>query len=246
MKIKITDIDVFDELIKSVVKIVPDVKFVISNENVQVKVINGSQTIRAFFESDCMTVDNDEVVEICFKDILTLKKSVDLIKTVEDEDECELDFDGSFISYKNDVKFKLKVVKPEIIEQYVTTDIKTKLKKVFSFDIESDDIKQVLQCANIVSDSDSKIYISTNENGKVIAEVDDQTNRMSNSIGIPISDDLDGTIDKPVALTIDNFQAINTLPSDDIVVRYTDKSVFDVKSSSDNIKLYMIITTIKG
>jgi hypothetical protein len=139
-------------------------------------------------------------------------------------------------------------VKSEIIEQYITTEIKTKLEPVFSFNTTDETIKQVVQCSNIVNNPDAKIYISKNKEN-IIAEVDDAQNKMSNSIAVPISDDFDGEIGKPVALTVENFLALNTLkPLDEINVTYTDKSVFEVRvvDDTDFIELYMIITTVKG
>lgn len=244
MKIKINDISNFDELIKAVTKLVPDAQFEVNAEGVKIKVINESQTIRAYFTSDCMT--STEEVTFCFKDLQNLKKSVDLISSIEDETECILDFNKTFLSYSEDVKFKLKVVKSDIIEQYITKDITTELKEVFKFTTEPMQIKQVLQCANIVNDSDSKVYFSESD-GKVICEVDDKTNTMANSVGIPISEDLAGDIENPIAMTIDNFQSVAILPGDDIELTYTDKNVFEVRCNYDDaIDLYMIATTLKG
>jgi hypothetical protein len=247
-KIKINDIGVFNKMITSVSKIVQDAKFIFTKDgDVKVNVINSAQTIRAFFTAKGI-VEVDEEIEFCFKDILTLKKSIDLISKFECCEDAVLDFDGTFISYKNEVKFKLKAVKSEIIEQYITTEIKTKLEPVFSFNTTDETIKQVVQCSNIVNNPDAKIYISKNKEN-IIAEVDDAQNKMSNSIAVPISDDFDGEIGKPVALTVENFLALNTLkPLDEINVTYTDKSVFEVRvvDDTDFIELYMIITTVKG
>jgi hypothetical protein len=243
MNIKINDIEVFDELIKSVVRIVPDAQFEVDREGVKLKVINDSQTIRAFFKSDCMIAD--EPVTFCFKDLLNLKKSVDLISSIEGETECELDFNNTFLVYKNDVKFKLKVVKSDVIENYITADITAELKEIFSFETEPENIKQVIQCTNIVNDTDCRVYFSQSDD-KVICEIDDKTNVMANSVGVPISDSITGEIDKPIAMSIDNFQAFSILPCDNIEVTYTDKNVFEIKCNYENsIELYMIATTLK-
>lgn len=244
MNININDIEIFDTLVKAVVRVVPDAQFEVDSEGVKIKVINESQTIRAYFKSGCMT--SEEPVKFCFKDILNLNKSVGLIASIEDESECDLEFNNSFLSYSNDVKFKLKVVKPDIIEQYITTDISTKLNEVFSFETDPQKIRQVLQCTNIVNDSDSKVYFSE-QNGKVICEIDDKNNTMANSVGVPVSDDLNGSIENPVPMTIENFQSFAILPADEIKVTYTDKSVFEVRCDYESsIELYMIATTLKG
>jgi len=244
MIININDIEVFDELIKAVVRIVPDAQFEVDSEGVQLKVMNDSQTIRAYFKSDCMT--SKEAVTFCFKDLLNLKKSVGLIAAIEDEVQCDLEFNNTFLTYKNDVKFKLKVVKPDIIQDYITEDIKTKLKSVFSFETEPEFIKQVIQCTNIVNDNDCKVYFTQSED-KVICEIDDKMNTMANSVGIPVSDNIEGSIDKAIAMSVDNFQAFSVLPADTININYTDKNVFEVRSKfDDSIELYMITTTLKG
>lgn len=244
MKITINDIEVFDELVKAIVRIVPDAQFELTTEGVQVKVMNDSQTIRAYFKSDCMTASED--VTFCFKDLLNLKKSVNLVSNIEGETSCIMDFNKSFLAYKNDVTFKLKVVKPDIIEQYITKDITTKLESVFNFVTEPENIRQVIQCTNIVNDSDSKVYLSET-NDKVICEIDDKTNKMANSIGVPISNEIDGTIESPIAMTVENFQSFAILPVDEIFVSYTDKSVFEIKCNYENsIELYMISTTVKA
>ena len=243
MKLQVNDIEVFNEMLKSIVKIVPDAQFVVNSEKVEVKVINDSQTIRAFFTSTSLTCDED--VTFCFKDVINLKKSIELIVNIEDESDCELEFNGSFISYANDVKFKMKVVKSDIIDQYITTDISTKLKKEFSFSMEPDKIRQVIQCTNIVNDPDSKVYFSCADDN-VICEIDNKTNKMANSVGIPIADDLDGEIENPIIMSVDNFQSFGVLTSDEIEITYTDKNVFEIRSEyEDSIQLYMIATTLK-
>jgi len=246
MNIKINDIEIFDELIKAVVRIVPDAQFEINAEGVNLKVINDSQTIRAFFKSDCMT--SDENVTFCFKDLLNLKKSVDLIPMIEGDNECEIKFNKSFLEYKSDVKFKLKVVKSDIIENYITKDITAELAPLFTFETETENIKQVIQCTNIVNDNDCKVYFSKSDEDKVICEIDDKTNTMANSVGIPISDDIDVDIDKPIAMSIDNFQSFAILPGADVInVCYTDKNVFEIRCNyQDSIELYMIATTLKA
>jgi len=247
MKITVKNIAAANSFMAAAMRIVPDGKFIFSKGSCNLKMINESQTIRAFLSTDAMAADEDG--EFSFQDISKLHKSIGLIAAVEDKTSTDIEFDGAFVKYKADVNFKLRTVKPEIIERYVTNDITAKLEEVYSFTTSSDLIKRALQCTAIVNDADSKVYFSKSGK-KVVAEIDDKKNKLANNIAVPIAHDMEGNLTEVVAITLDNFKSFNLIPADKINVSYTDKKVFVIKSEQEvescKIQLYLISTTIKG
>ena len=247
MKISVKNLAAAIAFIAAAMRVVPDGKFIFSKGGCSLKMINEAQTIRAFLSTD--SVHGDEDSEFAFQDMSKLHKSLSLISNVENKTACELEFDGSSVRYASDVDFKLKVVRPDIIERYVTQDITAKLSKVYSFSTTSDLVKRALQCTAIVNDPDSKVYFSKS-GSKVLAEIDDKKNSLANRVAVPISDSIDGCLSEAAAITLDNFKSFNLLTSNKIDVTYTDKRVFEIRSEQTvedhKISLYLISTTIKG
>lgn len=254
MKLAVKNVKGFELFLKSIIKIIPSMdegcKFTVTNKETKVNILNGSRSVRAFFTTDALTTVSDKKIEFCFKNIATLIKSISLISNIEDEDEVELDFTGTFLKYENSVKFKLKTCKDDDVRMYMTEERKTKLDPVFSFETSPLQIKRVLDNVNICGNTDAKLYLSKNENDEVLAEVDDKTSEYSNSVGIPISDEIDGDINEVICIFLDNFALFNIVPSDEISVTYNKQKVLVVESEMDyddiTIKMDMITSTAKG
>jgi len=224
-------------------------KFVVGPESTEVNLITEDQGIRAFFKTDGIVAE--DLVEFCFQDLSKLKKSINLIASIEALDEVDLDFNGTFISYKGDVKFKLKTVKEDVVAQFVSTKLKSSLETIYTFNVTAESIKQVIQCFNIVNNQDAKVYLSLSDDGKkIIAEVDNKLEQYTNSVGIPISDEIEGTVSQGVCVLLKHFELFKVIPTSIIKVSYTDKKVLKIESTSEtadcDISLVMISSIVKG
>lgn len=247
MLLNINNIDIFLSFLDCISRNVPSCKFIISKEKTNVYAINGSKTVRVIISTNSLTANED--IEFCFNDIIKLKQSITLIRNINKQNKCDLSFDKTYISYDNNVKFKLKIIKEDIIIKYISSDIKTEVKYNYVFDTNSSYIKNILSNINIVNITDSKIYFSCKDK-LIIAEVDDKTNNICDSIGLPIGVLKEGTLDKVVCIPIESFKAFNTLTSDKIQIGLANNITFivEVKTVSDNnfIDLKILCPILKG
>lgn len=251
MDFVIKDIDTMLVFLRSVLQVVPGqiagAKFEIGTEITEVKVVNESKTVRSYFSTNVITANEDTI--FYFQDITKLLKSITLIRDIEDNNTATLQFDGQFLRYNNNVKFKLKVVKSEAVERYCTNPITTKLTPIYSFITSQDKIKKIIQCTGIVDDTEARVYLSKHNKG-IIAEIDDKRNKLTDSVGLPISDNVTGDVTEVVCVNFDNFRLFTILPSENIVVILTDKRVITVNSNYTNsdkyIDMNMICSLSKG
>lgn len=249
MKLKVKNVEGFAEFLSSVIKIVPSCKFCLTPSGCRISAINDNKTIRAFFATDALSAD--EECDFSFVELSTLLKAVKLISEVGELTESELNFDGSFISHAGKVKFKLKVSKAEAVERFITSELKTDLQPAFSFATTSDVIRRISSLLSIAQEDSSRVYFSKNGDD-VIAEMDDKTNAMANSVALPISNESDGDF-KVTAVSYANFKLFGVLDAA-VKVTYTTASVFDVKSTctvgeKDNetkIGMRLICASVKG
>lgn len=247
MILNINNISVFSTFLDCISRNVPSCKFFINSQETNVYCINDSKTVRLILNTNSITSDED--VNFCFNEIVKLRQSVNLIKNVNNIDSCQLNFDNTFISYNNNIKFKLKVIKEDIILKYISQNIKTELKYNYKFNTTSSYIKSILSNINIVNNSNSKIYFSCKDN-LVIAEIDDKTNNICDSLGIPIGKLTEGVIDKVVCIPIESFKAFNTLNSDSIHVGLANNisMIIDTKITENDffINLKILCSILKG
>ena len=230
-KIQVKDVDTFLLLLSSLLRIIPSCKFIVNDKGIKVRIITESKGMRGFFVSDCAI--SEQPTEFCFGDLSKFFKSATLIKTIEDNNQCEFKFDGTFLSYDNQVKFKLKTIKEDRIARFISpTDITTTFDSQYSFKTSDATIKKVLQCVNIVDDSESKVYFSKNKHG-LVCEVDNKLNKMSDSIGLPIctTKSIKGDVNSVVQTTLDNFRSFGILPSKSVNINITKQKIIIVDSA---------------
>ena len=255
-KIQIKDTESFLLLLSSLLRIIPSCKFIINSDGIKTRFITESKGLRGVFTSDCVVCD--QAIDFCFNDLSKFFKSVSLIKNVEQVDQCEINYDGTFVTYENSVKFKLKTSKEEIIERYIAhNDITTTFEPQYSFVTSSDSIKNVLQCINIVDDTDSRIYFLKGNTG-LICEIDNKRNQMSDSIGMPVCDldKISGDILEVTQTTVDNFRAFSTLPCENINIMISKQKIIVVESKFTkqdeddkniaNINMNLYCSVLKG
>ena len=251
MNLEIKNVDTFLVFLRSVLQIVPGqiagAKFEVGPNGTEVKVVNESKTVRSYFSTNSLMAEEDTI--FYFQDITKLLKSVSLIRDIEESTIATIEFDTQFLRYKNNIKFKLKVVKSDAVERYCTSPIKTELLPIYSFLTGHNKIKKVIQCSGIVDDTEAKVYLSKHNDG-IIAEIDDKRNKLTDSVGIPIADAVDGEVTDVVCVNFDNFRLFTILPVDNIIVILTNKNVITVNSKytegDSYIDMNMVCSLSKG
>lgn len=247
MLLNINNIEVFSTFLDCISRNVPSCKFIINSNITKVFAINDNKTIRLLTNTNSLTCEQE--VSFCFGELIKLKQSINLIKNINKVNNCVIDFNNTFISYNNNVKFKLKVIKEDIISRYISQDLKTKLQYNYKFNTTSGYIKNILNSINIINNSDSKIYFSCNDN-LVIAEIDDKTNNICDSLGIPIGKLIEGSVNKVVCIPIESFKSFNTLVSDDINIGLVNDISMIVNSRYNEgdtfIELSILCSILKG
>ena len=234
--IKINNVEVFSMFLQSLLKIVPSCKFIITPSGTKVKIKTENKSLRGVFQTDSIT--SDEQIEFCFGDLSKFFKSVSLIKDVEKSTEVELKFDEPFIRYKGKVTFKLKTIKEERITKLVDNiGIDKEFQSQYIIVTNTERIKKVLKCVNIVDDSDARVYFVKTEKC-LVCEIDNKTNQLSDSVGIPLCDNdaLTGEVNEVLATTLDNFRCFGILPSENININMTKDRVIIVTSAYRSLK----------
>ena len=246
MNINVSNIDGFVTLVNTLQRLVSGAKFVVTPSGVQVNSINDNKTVRAFLRSTCATAEKD--VEFCFTDLLKLNKALQLVRAVGGKNECTLGCTGAFLTHEGDASFKLKLVKAEIVEKNITQELKTELAEVFSVRTSSERMRTIVQNLSIADDDESKVYMYV-KNKRMIVELDDKTNPMTNSVSVPFASEFEGDASKVVVVSFGGFKTFNVLQSDTIRIAFTTANVFVVDTESTDgsgIKLRMICAALKG
>lgn len=254
MNLEVNNVEAMLVFLRSVLQIVPDTlagaKFEIGPEVSEVKVVNESKTVRTFFTTNAVTAEEPTI--IYFQDITKLLKSVSLIKDVEESNTATLKFTGQFITYENQVKFRLKTQRAETIEKYITEPIKAQLNPMYAFCTTEEKIKKVLQCTGIVNSNnttDAKIYFVKQGDG-ILAEVDDKKSQMVDSVGLPIADKVEGAVGEVVCISLEKFRHFIILPADVINVVMTDRRAIAVNSEYKKgdayVNMYLVCSLNKG
>ena len=207
-----------------------------------------SSTIKAYF--DINSVKCKEEIEFCLNDVQKLSKAMSLICEygTDIENGIAINFSKNKIFYKKaGLTFKFTAVRDETIERFITNPLKRELEPAYGMVIDNKIISKVNSLAGISSSEKPKLYLAHTEN-VISAEVDDKTNTITDSAGIPIAskDKIVGDWDQPICLSLDTFRMYGAIESDNINVNMTTRGVMLVNSSSGNIKMQLVSTVLKG
>lgn len=251
MKLRIENIKVFNTFLASVSKLINSAEFEVSKD--VAKVCASNEVLRGFFSTNAILLpeDSDEPsVKFCVGEVNRLHKVMTMVaRDVVDGTVFELDFDGTFISYDGTPSFRLKTVKRELIEKYITQPVKSELRVGFSFMTSSKDIRSVVQASNIISGDNNKVYFSK-RGESVFAEVDDKSVSFNDSIAIPISPMVEGNIPRVLAIRMDDFISFALLECGDISVKNINETFFRVDSRVDDgdrfVAISLFVPTVKG
>lgn len=251
MKITIKNIEQFVSLLDSITTIIGSsngCKFILTPEESEVRLVNEAQTCRAFFNTN--SIVSEAPTEFSFTELDKLKKSMNLIKNVEGKTEADIDFNNTFISYIGNVKFKLKVAKPEMVERFLAMPIKSVITTTFSFITDAKAIKLIMSYIPVVNDAQSKVYfIMSPDKTKILAEIDDKNNSLSNSIAIPVSEKYEGQLQDNLIVSLDVVKNFTVFSGSEINMGFNNKIMYvttDIKDENGiYTKIKMINQTLK-
>jgi len=245
-KLLIQDIIVFQDFVASIFKLIPACKFEINKDGCNVNGINDSRTVRAFFKTN--SIISNEPVSFCIDDISKLNTCLNTLVSFNENasGKYELDFDNTFISCSTDIKFKLRLIKEDVIAQYVSNSLTTTLENTFGCKINTQLMKKLCSISSINSSDNPKVYI-TKVDDKIFAEVDDKEVRITNSIGIPLSNDFYGSWDGQVLIIkLDMFRLWNLVNADVIDINMTNKGVLSIINQKTKDSSFININIISS
>jgi hypothetical protein len=222
MKLKIESVKGFYEFVRSIKSIAPGAIFIVSEKGCVVKSINESKSIRAFFRTNVVKAiiekDDESVARLPILDLSKLLQSVKMVIETNPEDSAIFNVTKQFLTYNSKAKFKLKLFNEAHLVFHTTEDLKSKSTDMFVVDLTNDLFRYVMKYKGITGDKDPKIYIYTKD-GSVLAEHDDKTQNLIDSLGIEISDVYDGELRNPICININNsFSKFNPLGAESIQI----------------------------
>ena len=246
--IRIVDTSLFDAFLKGIMKVAPDCMFSFSPDGCKVNSSNEGKTVRSFLSTSAAI--GDEKVEFCLSDLTKFHKGLHLVKEeMGDESSIEMTFDGSFVACSGKVSFKLRTIRKDVIERFVSDELKTTLTPQFGFVFTSAAMNKLTGIGFINPSETPKVYI-TRERDAVRGEVDDKTTSMTDSISIPISTSPFGEWTDTIVTKMDMLRMWNVIGAQDVRVAMTDKKVVvavgEVKERGFFLKSNVITSVLKG
>lgn len=158
-------------------------------------------------------------------------------------------YDHPYIRFSKDgVKFKFSTIKEDVIEYTKPTSLTRELTDDYGFTISAKMVSRVAEISSITVLDKPKVYIykEKHESGEyIVAEVDDKTQKLSDSIGIPVTRDFFGDWYGHICLILDAFKLFNLIPSEEIKVAMTKEKAISVKSSNEFNSVHIITQGLK-
>jgi len=251
-KIIIKNVKYLDRFLKSITKFVPSCKFDIDADKCSVRSQNVSA--RAFFTTNVITSESE--ISFCLSDLTKLYQSIKTLADFkEDDSDCVINYDGTFLRMKDIVSFKLTTVKEDVVRDTVTSDIKTQLKPVFGFKLRNAIMNKMNSMQFMSQDSTPKVYIYKQKiKGKdvIIGEIDNKVQQLVDSISIPLSNSFFGEWETSIITDLDSFGLWNPLTADDINVSFVTNgtakaiiSLSEIKEDDVYVKAKVLSSVLK-
>lgn len=231
--IKIVDLEVFDKYISAVNKLVNSCKFIIGDKECTILSIDENQVFRVSFKTNA--VISDTPVSFCLNELVKFSRSISTLKEFKgsEHNTATFTYDGNFIELKDVVKFKLKLVKEEVIQRYIDKEITAKLENLASFQLNYTLMKKLCGMSFISTADDShKLYLYK-EGDSIIGEIDNKQMNIRDSIAIPISKNFTGDWSTPLICKLDHFRMWNLLDVPEITVNVIKQGAFVITNSAN-------------
>jgi len=250
MKITVKNCKLFSSFLKSINQFSGGCEFIFNPTGCEVKGINPTKTLRAFFVTNCAVGDN--TFSFCMTELNKLQFSIEQNCLFSEKNTIELDYDTSKVSYKSKRgKFSLLTVDRSRMMNFITENFKVKINDTYGFKTKSSDVKKLLSSSSICSSANPNIYISK-EDIDVIIEINDKSQNLCDSIALPLTQETTGEWTNAFCLPIDSFRLTTVLNSENITVSMTDRGIVHIASKVEDdktdffIKADMYATTLQG
>lgn len=276
IKITIHDLKSFENFLSVACKFVQQGQLVITKDKCSLycKNLKDFSSARLLLDTNLMTINNDQsidMIKVCLRDITAFRSSINIIELVENKNQAELELQeeqqndineifAKTINYKGKAKFKLITIDYQVIEQYISTELKQQItNKDWEFNIDPTRLDIIQNRTNNIVNvqDDVSVYLYGKDN-QVIVDLTAKKATYINSIALPIADNYKGNLPKDlpeVAIHESSFRILNILRvtnSEDLTCFFTsDFNLFMVESQlkiDDNywIKSRLLIGIIKG
>ncbi len=153
-------------------------------------------------------LNNAFTVESAFEQNATLnvpdiKKLIRAFEVIDD-DNLALTFDKNNLKYKNNsISFKYHLLEDGVINKpKINVQKINQIEFDTQFDLPSESLQEIIKASSFCVDS-NKIYISTNEDSSVYAELTDKTRPNIDSFGIQIAQSSNGNPIKTLCLNLE-------------------------------------------
>jgi len=257
MIIKVRSIEAFLVFLKGIGRISPHCHFMFKENGVVVRSVTEGKTVRFNMFTNAVMADGKEF-DVSFMNVGNLVKSLSVVASSENTDSIDITYDEPFLFYERVARFKLRTVKYETIEKYVSPEFGKISEMACSFDTTSEDIGKVIQQMTLFAGQDMNVYLKE-RGGQVVCDLDNHSKKVSDSIGIPLGTMWRGTPDSLIGIKMDSFKLINLFPNGNIIVMITKKGVLisdtecqiepkkneSLMPESYKIKMGLICSTLK-
>jgi hypothetical protein len=169
----------------------------------------------------------------------------------EKEKDYTLVYQSPYVKFKRDgISFRLATIKEDVIEYTKARPLTRELTKKFGCYLNGDIVSKVATISGITSLEKPKVYLykQTHETtGKdfIVAEVDDKTKALSDNIGIPVSDDIEGEWTTHMCMILDGFKLFNLISCEKISVYSTKENAILVEGVNEFNSLKLIVMGLK-
>lgn len=243
-KLQVNDFKNFYQAVKSLSKMTNSAKFTINE--IGVTVYGKNSFSRGELFTNALTSKAE--TEFCILDLGMFLKVLQTVLDVHGEDLSEVNIviDGPFFRINsNKFKTKLTTCKEDIISNFISAKVHTKLTSVLQFTTDSNAIKNINGHSFIFQDiASARIYLGNQEdleNNVLYATIGNNNSELNNSITLKLGYINFGTLNgRKIILNFDILNLFNIVQSDSIVIDLMDKNVlvYKIKTEGENGTYY--------
>lgn len=233
----IKDVQMYIDFLRSIVKFIPHCELRFRSDRCYIRGTAQSQKYIALIETNCATSAED--VDFSLKELAAFVKSVEAVHEFDKVDEnLIMKISPSFIEYQGTSKFKIRSSKEDAVQGYSCKDAVKVPENDFGFSLDSTNIKKLLSLSSIATSSNPLLYFYK-EGNNIIGEIGDKSERLSNSIGIPISEDHYGMWTTTFSVSLESLRIFNLINADKININMTKQKVLVIDSKVNTDKYYL-------
>ena len=274
IKVTIHNLKSFETFLSVACKFVQQGQLVITKEKCSLycKNLKDFSSARLLLDTNLLTINTDQsldIIKVCLRDISAFRSSIDIINLVENKNQAELELEeqqeeneyfAKTINYNGKAKFKLITIDLQVIEQYISTELKQQISiKDWEFNIDPARLDIIQNRTNNIVNvqDDVSVYLYGKDN-QVMVDLTAKKSNYINRIALPISEQYIGKLPddlSEVAIHESSFRILNILRvtnQEDLKCFFTSEfNLFMVESQLNMeqnywIKSRLLIGIIKG